>query len=167
MWTQSTKSDYASFFTTAVDAQCRTASIAWHPRADEAVWVHAGTLGAVLESNTFPAWFVDSHGRGGASFVAPDALSILLRDALLRADFLAQFMDGYDRSRGVIRSVSLVSLHCTACDHRVIVDGIHRITWLAAERDLDAVVTLTELSGKDWSCRTPDMNIVCSCLARR
>jgi len=167
MWTHSTKTDYSSFIASAIRAQCRTASVAWRPRADEVAWNHVGTLGSLLESDTYPAWFIDLRGTGGAPFYSPDARPILFRDALQRSDFVAQFMAGYDRSRGAIRSAALISVHCAACSQRVIVDGIHRLTWLASEGEAAAVVSLTELSGKDWSCRTPDMNIVCACLSSR
>ena len=62
-----------------------------------------------------------------------------------------------------ITEASVISLRCSGCRRRIIVDGVHRLTRLASEGKIHALVNVVELSGHNWPLNTPDFNLVCVC----
>lgn len=58
----------------------------------------------------------------------------------------------------------LITIHCSGCDRRIVVDGTHRLARLAYEGRHDAELIVIELSGASWPRQTPDLDLVCVCV---
>ena len=52
-------------------------------------------------------------------------------------------------------------MHCIDCDRHIVIDGVHRITWIALDNP-GVQLKVTEISGR-WPTCTPDMNVICEC----
>lgn len=137
------------------------------PLAGEVAWQGQCKVAQLLAIEVHPVWYVDEAGNGSAAWNGNHARRILYRKALRRPDFTGEFREirhGEERSS---EHVEVIALHCTTCGNAALIDGNHRLKWLAANGYLDATVTVTGLSGSRWRLNVPDMNLICGCLSPR
>ena len=112
--------------------------------------------------------FVNAEGTRFLTNEDPLACPISLEELAKSEDLASCILnDGCVEKLGTIESAQLVVLHCSTCDRRLIVDGVHRAVWLARYGNGSEPVVVFELSGDRWAPDTPDMNIVCQCIRQQ
>ena len=141
---------------------CRTLSASYRPLENEKTYEYESTVGEVLEHEIYPVYFVDSQQTKLVSYDDPDANPILFKDFVKRSDFMHKLLDNwFSESKGPITETSLVTLNCSKCKRTVVIDSIHRLSWLGFHKKYSAKVIVTELSGSQWPKETRDLNVVC------
>lgn len=147
---------------------CGTQSYSRRPEKDECAWQVEATSREFLQMAVYPAWFLGPDGGDFKHSDDPLYHRILFRDALNREDFRKDCLfDCYTKASDCPQ-VHVMVLHCTKCDHMVVIDGHHRLTTLAILEQASraaAKIAITGLSGSVWASDTPDINKVCQCLA--
>lgn len=141
----------------------------WHrgrPQKDVNAYIYSCTVRDFLTAQTYPVRFVDSARSTLLDYIHLDAQPIRIAEFCQYPDFVDSVVAGwYQPSLGPIKSAHLIVFHCRGCERHVVIDGVHRIVWIAANGLMDAQLQVTELSGTDWPKETPDMNVVCACHA--
>lgn len=142
----------------------RTLSWDVRPGRDELARQYCCHSGPFLDTDTYPVRFTDPSGRELRDWNDADAQPIRFRDFVRHAVFRDSVLEGwYCPAMGPIRRAAVIAMHCAGCDRRVVIDGVHRLTWLAAYGSGNELLEVTELSGCRWPGHTPDMNVVCRC----
>lgn len=147
---------------------CRTISVSprYRPKANARAVTYTCTLQDFLNAPTYLCRFLDRSGAHVVSYDTPDARPILLRDFALRWDLTEEMLTRWQRlGRDVtaVSSADLLVFTCSVCQRSLIVDGNHRMVWLATSRRYDAIVSVSELEGAQWPADMPDMSVICSC----
>lgn len=118
-----------------------------------------------LKAETYIVRYTDPLGTSLVPYDDPSATAITVRDFAKNADFAETVLGNwYDPKLGPIENADAITHHCVGCDRRVVIDGIHRLTWLAKYGIEDALLKVTELSGVSWPDDMPDMAVVCACI---
>lgn len=151
-------------FTRIDRTHVRTLSSGFRPQKDVNAYIYSCTARDFLASRTYPVRFVDSARSRLLDYTHPEAQPIRIAEFCQYPDFVDSVVTGWYRpSLGPIKGAHLIVFHCRGCERHVVIDGVHRIVWIAANRYTDAQLQVTELSGSDWPRDTPDMNVVCAC----
>jgi hypothetical protein len=156
---------YEEFRRLAIDAGCRAISaLCYRPGQDETASRFTISVGQLLSGRTYS---VRSSNVERTSFVAyddPSALALRFDD-LVRSPILLNeiFKENNQYARVQIAEFSVTTLLCSGCGHRIVVDGNHRLARVADEGKSELIVSVVELSGRDWPAETPDFNVVCDC----
>jgi hypothetical protein len=132
------------------------------PVADVSTWTASCTVAEFLKLKTFPVWYVAPNGVE-AEWCGATAHRIRFKDAVNNYFFAAKFCQA-PSGAAVIDKVDAIVFECTTCSHIAVIDGNHRLGWLARNNQ-NATVSLYGLSGSRWSVNTPDMNVICACLS--
>ena len=133
------------------------------PKFDEKICRYDISVQDFLNYNIYSVWYVRSDNEREAETYNPTAnKSIRFDEALKRKDYLEVYKKGRDLDRP-IEKPELVVLHCSGCDRKLVIDGNHRLTWLALDQDYQALLDVRELSGKTWPPKTKDIEMFCSC----
>lgn len=153
----------SSLFLARAIRQARTASRAFTPKTIESCRILAVTVRALISERTSPVRYVDEDGR----HVGEDdsrALPIRFAAFVERRDLVESLLSNWT-PRGFDDPIFIH--RCSRCDSRVVIDGNHRIAYLATNNRLNDVVVAFELSGPDWPEETPDMRRICDCIRVR
>lgn len=144
--------------------QCRTISQFCRPDKNERAYSYATTVGEFLRHDTFPVRYQNKNSDDLVSYDHPEAQPIPYYEFVRREDFVRRTLVGwYDLSRGPIGKTRVITIHCCGCNRRIVIDGIHRLTWLGSQNEYDIELEVFELSGSDWPKCAPDINVVCIC----
>lgn len=153
---------YAEFLNSANAAPVRTLSRTSRPEADERAWKGRLPVEEFLAHPVYPVWYVTPDAATQAAYNSPDARRVLFSAAIKRDDFTTRFVspppDGTP-----LTAVPILALECTRCGHVAVLDGNHRLAYLALNSP-QASVDLIVLSGSRWPRETPDMAVICACL---
>jgi len=152
-------------FKEAVARQCcRTLSRCARPTMCESAYTFDCSFEEFLDHRLYPVWYVNPKRTEIVRHDDPQAQAIrLLHLANLPHLVEPKLNAWYKPEQGPITSASLITLYCTGCDRRVLIDGVHRALWLAVNCRRSVRVHVTELSGSQWRPETPDLNVVCIC----
>lgn len=143
---------------------CTTLSARCRPLKNEESYEYESTVGEMLERDVFPVRYVNSGRNNLVSWDSPDAHPILFSDYVKNDTFMGILLDNwYKESLGQISETSLITLRCSECARIIIIDGMHRFSWLGSHEKYEAKVMVTELSGSHWDDRVPDLDVVCIC----
>ena len=144
----------------------RTLSRTARPTVDETVYTYDCSFTEFIAGNVYPVWFVDPARTRFLNYDDPQAQPILVSElAFLQQLVENELSSWYRPELGPITRATFVTLRCTGCNRRVLIDGVHRALWLAAHNGQDIPAQVTELSGRRWPPGTPDINVVCTCNA--
>ena len=142
----------------------RTLSASARPNSAFLACTYESDLGQFLAYNTYMVRFTDPKGSRLVQYDDPAATAILIRDFLLNEVFVQSVVnDWYKPDLGEVEDADLITLHCSGCDRHIVIDGVHRTTWLGSRGKNTALIRVTELSGLSWPDNTPDMSVVCNC----
>ena len=158
---------YGQFLAVATSCS-RTLSTTARPAVDEAAYTYDCSFTEFIAGNVYPVWFVDVERTCFLKYDDLRAQPILLSE-LARVQQLVEsrVLLWYKPDFSPIMGASFVTLYCTGCNRRVLIDGVHRALWLATHGGQDVQVHVTELSGRQWPPETPDLNIICNCNAAK
>lgn len=155
---------YESFCQIRDSSRC-TATSAWYiPNLDKRAYSYRSTVAEFLSECPYSCRCTNSDRTDFTNYDSPDAHATKFTD-LLKSPRLVEILSR-ERSEFIehlLESAPILTLHCSGCDRRVIVDGLHRLVRMAVERRYSAVLQVTELSGREWQPDTPDLNLVCEC----
>ena len=155
---------YESFICRARQAGCRAHSAGYRPCQEETASEFSTSVGELLSEETYSVRSANAERTLFTDYTDINARALRF-DELVRAIPLRELILGEhpDFAEHQISEASVISLRCSGCRRRIIVDGVHRLTRLAAEGKIHALVNVVELSGRNWPLGTPDFNIVCVC----
>lgn len=149
-------------------SKARTQSRLARPSVAEQAYAFTSTVGEFVAKPTYPVWFVSSADGHPVGFDDPLAQPICYSALLERPDLVASFLAGWPSPElGPPWRAELITLYCTACDRCVVLDGNHRLLWLAANNQAAAPLLVIELAGSGWPAGTPDLNVICACMSGR
>jgi len=149
----------------SVKKHVRTLSGCYLPISSATAYRYECDLSAFLASETYLVRYTDPQGTSLVPYDDPSATPITVRDFAKNAYFAASMLaDWCDPKTDPIRDADVIAHYCVGCDRRVVIDGIHRLTWLAKNSADNALLKVTELSGLSWPADMPDMAVVCACL---
>lgn len=153
---------YEDFCCRARNAGCRTLSARYRPCQDETASVFSTSVGLLLSEETYSVKSANAARTLFTNYDDTNARALrfdeLVRTTPLREEVLRERSAFAEHQ---IKEASVISLRCSGCCRRIIVDGVH--TRLAAEGQIHALVNVVELSGRNWPLDTPDFNVVCVC----
>lgn len=147
-----------------VRANVETLSAPYRPTSAPLAFSYDCDAATFIAGETYLVRFTDRTGSRLVPYNDPTATPITLQNFVKNADFVDSVLtDWYKESLGAIDEVDIIVMHCSGCDRRVVIDGVHRITWIALNRLLTAKIKITELSGFSWPRDMPDMSVICAC----
>jgi hypothetical protein len=145
----------------------RTLSGRYLPLSSATAYHYECDSSTFLTSETYIVRYTDPQGTSLVPYNDPSATAITFRDFAKNGDFAESVLaDWYDPAQGPIQKADAITHHCVGCDRRVVIDGIHRLTWLAKCGTEDALLRVAELSGVSWPDDMPDMAVVCACIRK-
>ena len=158
---------YHEFLEVVCHAPCQTLSGSARPSEGEAAYQYECQLAELVENPLYPVWFVNEAHTEFRKYDHPEARPIRAEAlAALKPLVQPRLAGWYKPEAGAVAHASVIVLHCSSCDRRVLIDGVHRTMWLLSEGRTATMVEVTELSGARWPAETPDLNVVCSCHRR-
>jgi hypothetical protein len=132
---------YEDFCRRARDARCTALSVCYRPCEDEIATVFSTSVAELLSDKTYS---VRSSNRARTSFTNyddPNARALRFDELMVAAPLLKQILDEGAGSAGQqLTETTVISLRCSGCSRRIIIDGLHRLSRLAAERRTEAIV---------------------------
>lgn len=147
-------------------ACAQTLSKTARPAINEASYTYYCTFGQFVTSDVYPVWYVDAARTRLLQYNDPQAQPILISELASLQNLVADKLSSwYDPKLGPIATASFITLYCTGCNRRVLIDGVHHALWLATHGGQRILVHVTELAGSQWPPETPDLNVVCACRA--
>ena len=152
-------------FLAVVLSDCRTLSGTARPTEGEIAHQYDVRLADLLQ-NLYSVWFVDDSRTAILNYNDPGARAIRAEELAALSELLRPRLEACHKGSlhlSSITEVSCIILHCTGCDRRVLIDGVHRTMWLLGRGKYSASARVTELSGSQWPVETPDLNVVCTC----
>lgn len=155
---------YEDFQRRAHDAGCCALSVRYRPSQDETASVFATSVGALLLEETYSVKSANAERTSFMNYNDINAHALRFDDLVKTTSLCEQVLS--ERSEFAERQITeanVISLRCSGCRRRIIVDGVHRLTRLAAEGQIHALVNVVELTGRNWPLDTPDFNVVCTC----
>lgn len=151
-------------WTRVANARATTLSRSYRPASDLRACVYDCPAEDFLSEKTYLVRFTDSTRKRLVNYDDPCAQPITIDDFSKNPVFVETLLNGWYRSElGPISHADLVTMHCTGCGRRIVIDGVHHIVWIARHNRGSASIEVTEMSGRDWPRDMPDMNVVCAC----
>ena len=145
-------------------SQARTLSVKYRPNSVALACTYECDAASFLSGATYLVRFTDPSGNRIVPYNDPVATPITIQRFAQNSQFADSVLKGwYQESIGEINEAEVITMHCSGCDRRIVVDGVHRITWIASNNISTAKIRVTELSGLSWPQDMPDMGVVCSC----
>lgn len=155
---------YEEFRRRARAAGCRALSANYRPRQAEAASIFTTSLGQLLSDNTYSVHSSNAALTAFINYNDPNARALRVDEMVGAAPLLEQVLaEVAEFAKCQLTEANVLSLRCSGCGRRIIVDGVHRLARLAAEKQFEALVHVVELSGRSWPPETPNFNIVCVC----
>ena len=134
------------------------------PGEDPETYEYPATVAEFLSEAVYLPRHVSPGGDKLLPWDDPQANPISAGELAKNPDFVREVLDGwYQEELGPITQAELAVMHCSGCDRRIVVDGVHRFLWIATQGSTGAALRVTELSGARWPRETPDFNVVCVC----
>ncbi len=133
------------------------------PGADKTAYTYKCTFGEFVASDVYPVKFVNTERTILLDYKDSGAKPIHLDELSRLPDLVRKIMSSWHPEGGTITKASFITLYCTGCERRVLIDGVHRALWLATHDGQKVPVHVTELAGSQWPTNTPDLNVVCVC----
>jgi len=153
-------------FLSVAKAHASTLSRAARPLIGEAACTYNSTFRQLVSGDVYPVWYVDAARTRLLPYNDREAQPIRIVElAGLQNLIQDKLSSWYKPELGPIREASFITLFCTGCERRVIIDGVHRALWVATHDGQEVPVRVTELSGAQWPAGTPDLNVICVCRA--
>ena len=122
-------------------------------------------LNEFLQLETYPVIYTDVNKEKKLTYDHPNARPILFREFVKIPTLIHALLDHwYKPQLGVIDSAEVLTFYCEGCNRRIVIDGNHRLAWLAFYGKSDAKISVNELAGSHWPKREPDINIICECV---
>lgn len=147
-------------------SKARTLSRLARPSVAEQAYTFTSTVGEFVAEPTYPVWFVSSPYGPRVGFNDPQAQPIRYAALLARPELVSSLLAGWPSPELAPPSnAELITLYCTSCERCIVLDGNHRLLWLAASGHASAPVLVTELAGSGWPPGTPDVNVICACVS--
>lgn len=159
-----TRISYDEFCRRRNELGCRAGSAWCRPQSDEEAVTYTVVVSEFLNNRTYSCRCANAERTAFVGYNTPEARATLFVELLefpaLRNKVLDECAPWQDQP---IHSATIVTLHCSGCDRRIVADGVHRLTRLASEGQCIALLNVLELSGRNWPAQTPDFNLVCAC----
>ncbi len=153
---------YDEFWATVL-RHCQTQSGCARPAEGEMAYQYDCGLGDLVQIPLYTVWFVNDTRTEILDYNHPEARAIRAEE-LARTPLVRSRLERWFKAdAGPITEAAVIILHCTGCNRRVLIDGVHRTIWLLSRGNHSAPVHVTELSGSRWPIGTPDLNVVCEC----
>ena len=155
---------YEDFLAAILSAPCRTLSGRARPSECEVSYRYHCQLAKLVQKPVYPVWFVNEGRTEFRNYGDPEACPIRIEELAALHRLICPILDQWRKSdKGPIVEPSVITLHCSGCDRRVLIDGVHRILWLLQHGPHAMKIHITELSGSRWPVDTPDLNVICTC----
>ena len=143
---------------------CRTLSARSWPGQGARTHEYLVSAADFLAGDVYLVRFVDRSRTRIVAWDDPQAAPITVREFARHPEFVREVLEDWSGAGpGPINNAELIVLHCSGCDRRIVIDGVHRILWIANQESAEATLRVTELSGAMWPRETPDLNVVCAC----
>jgi hypothetical protein len=156
---------YAEYHAAAESAGCRAISaMCFRPSQGEAAFSYDTTIHDLMSAAPYSVRSANESRTAFTDFSDANARPLLFADMVASDQLRGTVLE--ECSRDCAESLSnahLVVVTCTGCDRSIVVDGVHRLTRLLAEKSSTAALHVLELQGSRWPVNTPDFNLVCSC----
>ena len=154
------EAEWAAVASTRATALSRS----YRPASDLKACVYDCAAEDFLSEETYLVRFTDPTCTRLVNYDDPLAQPITIDDFSKNPTFVEALLNGwYKPELGKISHASLITMHCTGCGRRIVIDGVHHIVWIARYNRGSASVEVTEISGRGWPRDMPDMNVVCAC----
>ena len=161
---ESRRITYEEFVQTAIISGCTAISARYRPRDNEQASTFSATVGVLLSDETYSVRSANASRtvftNNDDTQACPLRFDELVATPELIDQVLAERRNPEDQP---LSKASVIVLRCTSCRRSIVVDGVHRLARLAAEKQYTAPVHVLELAGSNWPLNTPDFNIVCVC----
>ncbi len=145
-------------------ARATTLSRSDRPALDLRARVYDCAAEDFLSEETYLVRFTDPTRTRLVNYDDPLAQPITIDDFSKNVTFAETLLNGwYKPELGQISHASLITMHCTGCGRRIVIDGVHHIVWIARHNRDSASVDVAEMSGRGWPRDMPDINVVCAC----
>lgn len=155
---------YEDFQCRARNAGCRTLSVHYRPCQDETASIFSTSVGTLLSEETYSVKSANAARTSFTNYDDTNARALRFDELVKTTSLLEQVLrECSDFAGRQITEASVISLRCSGCRRRIIVDGVHRLTRLASEGRIHVPVNVVELTGRNWPLDTPDFNVVCVC----
>lgn len=142
----------------------RTLSVRCLPTSAPLACTFETDSASFLSAATYIVRFTDPAATRIVSYDDPAATPITVQEFAQNPQFAESVLKGwYQENLGEIIEADITTMHCSGCDRRIVVDGVHRITWIASKNISTDKIRVTELSGLSWPHNMPDMSVVCTC----
>ncbi len=133
------------------------------PLEGEIAWTNECSIKFLLDSYTYPVWYMDPTYTKHRSYDAKDATKIRFIDAVNKVDFTKQFNKNRFPENPDELKISVIVFHCSTCGSYAVIDGNHRLTLNILSSNWDIGILLYGLSGSKWPAHTEDMEVICAC----
>jgi hypothetical protein len=143
--------------------KCTTISARFWPTHDPCATEYRCTVGCFLTQPTYLVRYTSQDRKTLVNIDAPDALPVTVAEFVKNPGFVSSVQTGWHPS-GALHSAQLLVQHCETCKRRMVIDGVHRLVWMASRQVLDGDLYVSELSGPRWPADMPDMRTICECL---
>lgn len=155
---------YSEFRRRCCVANVQAISVCCRPTVDEHARTSCMPLSELLDDKTYTCRCANGTFDRFVCYCSPDAVPTLFLKLLECSTLLSKLNEeNRQHANCPLDKASVVSLHCSGCDRRVIIDGTHRLARLGSEKKFSAPICILELSGARWPSDTPDLNLVCIC----
>jgi hypothetical protein len=151
---------YEDFLITAL-RDCRTVSRTARPTEGEVAYEYDCRLEEFVRKPIYSARFVDDTRTQFRNYDNPEARAIRIEELARLSPLVRSQLEKW--STRDVTEISVITLHCTGCQRRVLIDGVQRTVLLLSRGETSALVHVTELSGARWPIGTPDLDVVCTC----
>ena len=145
-----------------VKANCRTDSGKYWPIRDPEAYEYTCKASEFLKELTYLVCFTSKDGSRIVAFDDPEATAITVADFVKNELFVQHILNGCNLKEPVL-SAQLLVQKCTSCQRRLVIDGVHRLVYIASQGILNADLYVTELAGSEWPSEMPDLRVICAC----
>ena len=142
---------------------CITLSGRYWPVRDPQAYEYRCTLGCFISQPTYLVRFLNQDGTKIVAYNALGALPITLADFVKTPDFVQQVLTPDWHPDGPVHSAQLLVQYCSTCKRRAVIDGVHRLVYMASHGTINGDLYVTELAGPEWPRNMPDMSVICDC----
>jgi hypothetical protein len=157
-------STYEEFLRTALELRCNARSALERPRLAEAVRVYRTDVADLLAEETYPVRFVDERNGKLVESNHPSGSPVTIRELVANSQHVRALLGNWSGNGGDWdRGLPYLALHCAGCEKLVLLDGLHRVAWLASKEETGQALLVVELSGHRWRREAPEIGAICSC----
>jgi len=155
---------YEDFLRTALELRCAARSALERPRLGELARTYRTDVAELLAGETYPVRFADEKSGRLVESNHPSGTPVTMRELVANTQHLRMLLGNWSGNSGDWdRNLPYLTLHCGGCDRIVLLDGLHRVAWLASKEETTQALLVVELSGLRWRREAPEVGAICGC----